>query len=52
MNFDILRSNNWISPDPRYYDFYGPDGCIGGMMTYRVQKLMCNYAKKTRRNGR
>ncbi len=48
MNFDILRSNNWRSPDPRYYDFHDPDWGVGDMMTYKVQKLMYDKAKEVK----
>ncbi len=45
MNYDILRSNHWRSPDPREYEFYDPDWGIGDMMTYKVQKLIYERAK-------
>ena len=45
MNFDILRSNHWRSPDPRAYNFHDPDWGIGDMMTYKVQKLLYERAK-------
>ncbi|MCK5608900.1 hypothetical protein KAR91_43910, partial [Candidatus Pacearchaeota archaeon] len=44
-NMDILRSNNWRSPDPRYYNFYDPDWGVGDLMTFKVQKLMYEKAK-------
>lgn len=45
LNCDILRSNHWRSPDPRYYTFHDPDWGIGDMMTYKVQKLLYEKAK-------
>ena len=45
MNFDILRSNHWRSPDPRIYDFHDPDWGIGDMMTFKVQKTLYEKAK-------
>ena len=45
MNYDILRSNHWRSPDPREYDFYDPDWGVGDMMTFKVQKLIYERAK-------
>ena len=48
MNFDILRSNHWRSPDPRHYDFHDPDWGIGDMMTYKVQKLMYDRVKSVK----
>jgi hypothetical protein len=46
LNCDILRSNHWRSPDPRYFDFHDPSWGVGDMMTYKVQKLMYEQAKK------
>ena len=46
MNFDILRSNHWRSPDPRVYNFHDPDWGIGDMMTFKVQKTLYEHAKK------
>ena len=46
MNFDVLRSNHWRSPDPRVYDFHDPDWGVGDMMTYKVQKLLYEKAKQ------
>jgi len=46
LNCDILRSNNWRSPDPRCYDFHDPDWGIGDMMTYKVQRLLYERAKE------
>jgi hypothetical protein len=48
MNFDILRSNHWRSPDPRIYDFHDPDWGVGDMMTFRVQKLLYDTAKEVK----
>ena len=48
MNFDILRSNHWRSPDPRVYDFHDPDWGIGDMMTYKVQKMLYDKAKEVK----
>ena len=45
LNCDIIKSNNWRSPDPRYYDFHDPDWGVGDMMTYKVQKLIYERAK-------
>lgn len=45
MNYDILRSNHWRSPDPKEYEFHDPDWGIGDLMTYKVQKLMYQRAK-------
>ena len=46
LNCDILRSNNWESPDPREYDFHDPDWGIGDLMTMKAQKLMYEEAKR------
>ncbi len=48
MNFDILRSNHWRSPDPRIYDFHDPDWGTGDMMSWRVQKLLYDTAKEVK----
>ena len=48
MNFDILRSNHWRSPDPRVYDFHDPDWGVGDVMTYKVQKLLYERAKEVK----
>ncbi len=48
MNYDILRSNNWRSPDPRCYTFHDPDWGVGDKMTYKVQKLMYERAKSVK----
>ncbi|MFH0962756.1 MAG: hypothetical protein V2A58_01945 [Planctomycetota bacterium] len=45
MNFDVLRSNHWRSPDPRVYDFHDADWGVGDMMTFKVQKLLYETAK-------
>ena len=45
LNYDILRSNHWRSPDPREYNFHDPDWGVGDMMTYKVQKLIFERAK-------
>ncbi len=50
MNYDILRSNNWRSPDPRCYNFHDPDWGVGDMMTYKVQKLIYERAKSAKRD--
>jgi hypothetical protein len=47
-DFDILKSNNWHSPDPRYYDFRDPDWGIGDLMTFKVQQLIYERAKKVK----
>jgi len=47
-NFDILRSNNWRSPDPRLYDFYDPDWGVGDMMSFKVQQLLYQKAKSVK----
>jgi hypothetical protein len=47
-DFDILKSNNWHSPDPRYFDFHDPDWGIGDLMTFKVQKLIYERAKKVK----
>jgi hypothetical protein len=47
-DFDILKSNNWHSPDPRYYDFQNPDWGIGDLMTFKVQQLIYERAKKVK----
>jgi len=44
-NCDILRSNNWRSPDPRVYDFHDPDWGVGDLMTFKVQQLLFQKAK-------
>jgi hypothetical protein len=44
-NCDILRSNNWRSPDPRVYDFHDPDWGVGDLMTFKVQKLLYERSK-------
>ena len=48
MNYDVIRSNHWRSPDPREYDFHDPDWGIGDMMTYKVQKLIYEKAKSVK----
>lgn len=48
MNFDILRSNHWRSPDPRLYEFHDPDWGTGDLMTWRVQKLLYDTAKEVK----
>ncbi len=46
LNCDIVRSNNWVSPDPRAYTFHDPDWGIGDLMSYKVQKFIYETAKK------
>ena len=48
MNYDILRSNHWRSPDPIIYNFHDPDWGVGDMMTYKVQKLLYERAKEVK----
>ena len=48
MNFDILRSNHWRSPDPRVYNFHDPDWGVGDMMTFKVQKMLYDKAKQVK----
>jgi hypothetical protein len=47
-DFDILKSNNWLSPDPRYYDFHDPNWGIGDQMSFKVQQLIYERAKKVK----
>lgn len=46
LNCDIVRSNNWLSPDPRFYDFHDPDWGIGDLMTCKVQRFIYETAKR------
>lgn len=46
LNCDIVRSNNWLSPDPRLYEFYDPEWGIGDMMTWKAQRFIYETAKK------
>ena len=45
LNADVLRSNHWRGPDPRVYEFHGPDWGIGDLMTVKVQKMLYEKAK-------
>lgn len=46
LNCDIVRSNNWLSPDPRLYEFHDPDWGIGDMMTWKAQRFIYEAAKR------
>jgi hypothetical protein len=46
LNCDIVRSNNWLSPDPRLFEFHDPDWGIGDMMTWKVQRFIYETAKR------
>lgn len=46
LNCDIVRSNNWLSPDPRRYEFHDPDWGIGDMMTWKAQRFIYETAKR------
>lgn len=48
LNCDILRSNHWRAPDPRYYDFFDPDWGTGDLMSMKVQKLLYETAKEVK----
>jgi hypothetical protein len=51
LNCDILRSNHWRGPDPRYFEFHDPDWGTGDLMSMKAQKLLYEEAKRIKPNA-